>query len=115
MNSTNPSIRNKGHFSPFFLRATIAVGLCLFAVGTGTRSQAGNAKTAQQAFKNVQVLNDVPADDLVPGMQFVAASLGVECDFCHIRDAFEKDDEKTKHTSRRIMHQVLNINYLNYE
>src|SRR5439155_5508464 len=115
MNSTNPSIRRKGHFSPSFLRGTITIGLCLLAVGMGTRSQAGNAKTAQQAFKNVQVLKDVPADDLVPGMQFVAASLGVECDFCHIRDAFEKDDKKTKQTARRMMQMVLNINQLNFQ
>ena len=115
MNSTNPSIRRKGHFSSSFLRGTITIGLCLLAVGMGTRSQAGNAKTAQQAFKNVQVLKDVPADDLVPGMQFVAASLGVECDFCHIRDAFEKDDKKTKQTARRMMQMVLNINQLNFQ
>lgn len=54
---------------------------------------ADNSETAQHAYKNVQVLKDIPADDLVPSMQFIAASLGVGCDFCHVRDAFEKDDK----------------------
>ena len=29
-------------------------------------------------------------------MQFITASLGVECEFCHVQGAFEKDDKKTK-------------------
>ena len=115
MNSTNPSIRRKGHFSPSFLRGTITIGLCLLAVGMGTRSQAGNAKTAQQAFKNVQVLNDVPADDLVPGMQFVAASLGVECDFCHVNRQMDKDDKKEKQTARKMIAMELAINRANFD
>src|SRR5215467_8916254 len=63
-----------------------------------------------ESFKNVQVLKDIPADDLVPTMQFVSESLGVECDFCHVRDAFEKDDKETKRTARQMMRMELAIN-----
>jgi photosynthetic reaction center cytochrome c subunit len=66
--------------------------------------------TAQKAFKNVQVLKDIPADDLVPTMQFVSGSLGVECDFCHVRNAFEKDDKEAKRTARQMMRMQLAIN-----
>ncbi len=78
-------------------------------------AQSGNTKTAQQVFKNVQVLKDVPADNLAPAMQFVSASLGVECDFCHVRDAFEKDDKKTKQTARQMMQMMLAINRQNFQ
>jgi len=71
---------------------------------------AATPQTAQKAFKNVQVLKDIPADDLVPTMQFVSASLGVECDFCHVHDAFDKDDKKPKQTARQMMRMELEIN-----
>lgn len=46
-------------------------------------------KTTDQAYKNIQVLEDLPADQLIPAMQFVASSLGVECEFCHVESAFD--------------------------
>src|SRR5205085_12054135 len=33
-------------------------------------------KTAAEAYQNVQVLKDIPADQLVPAMQFITYSLG---------------------------------------
>jgi photosynthetic reaction center cytochrome c subunit len=72
-------------------------------------------KTAGEAFKNVQVLKGIPADELVPTMQFVAASLGVECDFCHVRGAFEKDDKKEKQTARKMMQMMAAINAANFD
>src|SRR5215469_7390596 len=71
---------------------------------------ASTTQTAQKAFKNVQVLKDIPADDLVPTMQFISGSLGVECDFCHVRNAFEKDDKEPKRIARRMMRMELAIN-----
>jgi photosynthetic reaction center cytochrome c subunit len=67
-------------------------------------------KTAGQQFKNVQVLKDIPADQLIPAMQFVAASLGVECEYCHVEHAFDKDDKKTKVTARKMMEMMMAIN-----
>ena len=75
----------------------------------------GAAKTASQQFKNVQVLKDVPADQLIPAMQFITASLGVECDYCHVEHAFEKDDKKPKVTARKMMEMMLTINSENFE
>jgi hypothetical protein len=59
----------------------------LFVCGFGLRDTSVNAeeKAAQPRFKNLQVLKDVPPDQLIPAMQFMSASLGVECEFCHIR------------------------------
>src|SRR5271165_7500496 len=72
-------------------------------------------KTAEQQFKNIQVLKGVPADQLIPTMQFITASLGVECDFCHVQGAFEKDDKKPKQTARKMMEMMFAINADNFD
>lgn len=79
--------------------------------------QAGiaNPKKAEEQFKNIQVLKGIPADQLFPTMQFIAASLGVECDFCHVQNAFEKDDKKTKQTARKMMEMMFALNKDNFE
>ena len=65
--------------------------------------------TAEQFYKNIQVLKGFPADQLMPSMQFITASLGVQCDFCHLENAFEKDDKETKQTARRMMRMMFAI------
>ena len=72
-------------------------------------------KKAEEQFKNIQVLKGIPADQLIPGMQFITASLGVECQFCHVEGAFEKDDKKTKQTARKMMEMMFAINKDNFE
>src|ERR1051326_579530 len=91
----------------------IVLGLLLYQRVWAATTPA-KSRTAKEGFKNVQVLKDIPADDLIPSMQFITASLGVECDFCHVRDAFEKDDKKTKQTARRMMQMMFAINQQNF-
>jgi outer membrane lipoprotein-sorting protein len=97
-----------------------AIGACAVVIGvsgwTRLLAQSGApAKTAQQAYKNIQVLKDIPADQLIPSMQFISASLGVECDFCHVEHAFEKDDKKPKQTARKMMEMMITINQENFD
>lgn len=72
-------------------------------------------KKAEEAFKNIQVLKGTPADQLVPAMQFISASLGVECEFCHVQNAFDKDEKKNKVTARKMMQMQMAINKENFE
>jgi len=72
-------------------------------------------KTAEQQFKNIQVLKGIPADQLIPTMQFIAASLGVECEFCHVEHQMDKDDKKEKKTARKMMAMELAINKDNFD
>jgi photosynthetic reaction center cytochrome c subunit len=60
-------------------------------------------------------MKEVPADELFPAMQFITASLGVECDFCHLENAFEKDDKETKQTARKMMRMMSAINKENFD
>jgi hypothetical protein len=70
---------------------------------------------AEGRFKNIQVLKGHPADDVVPAMQFITASLGVDCDFCHVEHAHEKDDKKEKQTARKMMKMTMAINQANFD
>ncbi len=79
-------------------------------------ANAAGPKKAEEQFKNIQVLKGIPADQLFPTMQFITASLGVECDFCHVQGgAFEKDDKKNKQTARKMMQMMFAINKDNFE
>jgi hypothetical protein len=83
----------------------------LFLCGVGLRDTSVNAqeKAAQPRFKNLQVLKDIPPDQLIPAMQFISALLGVECKFCHVRDAFDKDDKQSKQTARRMIQMMVGL------
>jgi photosynthetic reaction center cytochrome c subunit len=72
-------------------------------------------KKAEEQFKNIQVLKGIPADQVIPGMQFISASLGVECEFCHVQGALEKDDKKPKQTARKMMEMMFTINQENFD
>jgi len=64
---------------------------------------------AAAAFKNIQVLKAIPSDQLRPAMRFISASLGVECNYCHVEGAFEKDDKKPKRIARAMMRMMFAI------
>lgn len=74
-----------------------------------------SAKTAEQVYKNIEVLKGVPAGQLIPAMQFITASLGVECSFCHVEGHFEKDDKKPKQVARDMMKMMFALNKDNFE
>jgi photosynthetic reaction center cytochrome c subunit len=99
------------------LLAAIFLGTAerLAAQGDAAKTTAYAAPTAEQKFKNIQVLKDIPADQLIPSMQFIAASLGVECEFCHVEHAMDKDDKKTKLAARRMITMMMAINKANFE
>src|SRR5215471_19001410 len=75
----------------------------------------GKPKTAAEQFKNIQILKEMPADQLIPAMQFMTASLGVDCEYCHVEKAFDKDDKKTKGYARHMMEMMFNINKENFD
>jgi len=48
-------------------------------------AQSPAPKMAEETYKNIVQLKGTPADQVGPAMQFIAASLGVNCEFCHVR------------------------------
>ena len=86
-----------------FLFSVLAAGAVLCA-------QSPEVKTAEQVFKNITALKGTPADQLQPAMQFMASSLGVTCDFCHVAGKFEADDKAAKKTAREMIAMQAEIN-----
>src|SRR5258707_495838 len=76
---------------------------------------APGTKLAEEEFKNIQALKGIPAEQVIPSMQFIATSLGVECEYCHVAHANEKDDKKPKVTARKMIDMMMAINKDNFE
>lgn len=71
--------------------------------------------TAGQKFKNIKVLNDMPADDMGKVMNIMSESLGVNCDFCHYGYEFEKEGKEEHEVSRRMIRMTWEINRQYFE
>jgi photosynthetic reaction center cytochrome c subunit len=68
------------------------------------------SKTAEQVYKNIVQLKGTLAEQLLPAMQVISSSLGVECSFCHVEGHAELDDKPAKKTARAMMVMVASIN-----
>ena len=90
---------------------TLGIALALsVVVCAGQTESSVPGKTAEQVYKNVQVLKSTQADQLISAMQFISASLGVRCDHCHDEHAFDKDDKKPKQAARQMIQMVMALN-----
>ena len=67
-------------------------------------------KPAEEVYKNITEMKGVPADQVGPAMQFIAASLGVNCEFCHVQGKPEADEKGAKRTARQMMQMTAMIN-----
>ena len=110
-------------------RKRISYGVCIiwlvfavwFLIANRTATSIAEAqsnsadKPVEQVRKNIQVLKGLPASQLFPVMNFVSASLGVRCNYCHVNNGddnwvWESDDKPTKRTARRMMQMVIDLN-----
>lgn len=73
--------------------------------------------TAEKAFKNIKVLKDMPASQLMPVMHLMRSALGTRCDFCHVAEGnqYELDTKKEKETARKMIRMVFAINKENFD
>ena len=99
------------------------LSMVLALVGSAAKSSLGQTastspvkgKTAAEAYQNIQILKEIPANKLIPAMQFITYALGVECSYCHVEGALEKDDKKPKQTARKMMQMMAAINRDNFD
>lgn len=92
------------------IAASVLGGLAFSFSSQNAQTREQQAETAGQRFKNIKVLNDMPADQLGKVMNIFAASLGVNCDFCHYGEDFEKDGKKEKETAREMIKMTFALN-----
>jgi hypothetical protein len=110
--------------------ATGAALLCLLGVVTvrvsarqaapapAPAAQAPGVLTTDQLFKNIQVLKGIPVDSFFDVMGMFASSMGEDCTFCHVKEAFLDRDKFAVATPRIqrarqmiIMMQTIDKNY----
>src|SRR5229473_412921 len=108
---------------PNFRLAAGGVSLTVMLTMAGAWAQSGapkapvapaGPKLAEEEYKNIQALKGIPAEQIIPSMQFIAASLGVECEYCHVAHANEKDDKKPRVTARKMINMMMAINKENF-
>lgn len=79
------------------------------------RTQTGAThQTAGQKFKNIRILNDMPAHQLGKVMNLMGASLGVGCSYCHTGYEFQKDGNPKKEVARRMLRMTFALNRDNF-
>jgi hypothetical protein len=82
---------------------------CRGAGAQTTRPELREDQPAEKVFKNIQALKGMRAADLQGAMSFIASSLNVDCDHCHVQD-FSKDERKEKLRAREMIRMVRQIN-----
>lgn len=99
----------------FFVIVGTSFPASIFGQSQFAAASSPNAKTTEDVYKNIKVLKGIPADQLIPAMQFITYGLGVECSYCHVEGALEKDDKKTKETARKMIEMMRAVNHDNFE
>jgi hypothetical protein len=99
--------------------ALLALMLCVSAtliIGNlaPTAESQGAEKTAEQVYRNIQVFKGLPSSQLLGAMNFMAGSLGVSCNHCHVPNQFAKDDKPAKQTARQHIQMMQSINAANF-
>src|SRR5579871_1251136 len=94
-----------------FLVLALAVSPFVYAVAQQNGDKP--APTCEQVFKNIQVFKGVPATDLIPSMEFMAASLKVECSDCHDAKDYAADTQM-KGAARHMVLMQRDINEKNF-
>lgn len=109
--------RNPGLKSVAVIAAILAgaMGMLFAHPVTQQSAEPAKPKPAEEAYKNITTLKGIPAEQLIPTMQFISSSLGVECDFCHVQHAFDKDEKKPKLIARKMIVMMRAINKDNFE
>src|SRR3954468_20668097 len=73
-------------------------------------------KRAEEVYKNIQVLEGAPANQIGTIMDVMESALGVGCGHCHAPAAegpgfaFDKDDKAAKRTTRKMVTMMRSIN-----
>lgn len=93
-----------------------AVFICVFLNGASEPANSQQKeRTAEQVYRNIQVFQGLPAPQLLGAMNFMAGSLGVSCNHCHVPNQFAKDDKPAKQTARQHLQMMRSINEANFK
>lgn len=83
------------------------------AVSLFAQTPAAEQKTAEQVYKNIQVLDGLPASELDGVMSFMSAAMGVGCTHCHT-NPWDSDAKSPKLAARKMIVMTRAINKENF-
>jgi hypothetical protein len=96
--------------------AALLAGLLFTATRAGSQQK---AQTADQIFKNIQVLKGIPVDDFMDTMGLMSAAVGYDCSECHVNAGTDRvnwaADNGKKIIARKMVTMVANINRDNFQ
>lgn len=69
---------------------------------------------AGERYKNLKLLQDMPASQLLNTMNSFNVALGVRCDGCHVQGNFAADDKHEKQMARQMITMTRSINHDNF-
>lgn len=79
-----------------------------------SQPQAPAEKTVDEVQKNIQVLKGLPQSQLLPVMNYMATSLGVRCNYCHVNKGgvwdYAADEKAEKKSAREMITMVTGVN-----
>ncbi len=107
-------ISNKRQLRIFGVSAALILPVLTLGAFTFAQEKgAMKAETSGHKYKNIKVLKDLPAAELIPMMHKFNDDLGVKCDACHVvnpdHSGFDKDDKPLKETARKMILMVKDI------
>jgi hypothetical protein len=70
---------------------------------------------AQDPLKNLQVLSGMTRPEVWEVMNQVASGLGVNCQYCHVRDDVASDAKPEKRRGREMMRMVIDLNARHFD
>ena len=88
--------------------------LAAMASASAQVSPANEGKTAEQVYKNIQVLQGTPANELNQSMHLMKGATGMDCLYCHIEREWEKDVKPPKQVARAMITMMMDINKRNF-
>jgi len=92
------------------ISAIFTLALAAALPASAQQPQPVPGKTAEQVYKNIQVLRGTPSEFLLPQMRLFSGALGGNCELCHVAGDNSKDDKSTKQTARQMILMVTTLN-----
>ncbi len=116
MNLTKGSLWSRVIVGVGVQTVVLLLGVTMTAPKAGSQPK---VQTADQVFKNVQVLKGIPVDDFMGTMGLMSAAVGYDCSECHINAGTEKvnwaADNGRKIIARKMVTMVAAINRDNFQ
>lgn len=93
--------------TPTLLKIYSLSAFCFVLVGSVVH---GQGQPAERKFRNIQVLNGVPAKSVDGIMRAFNRALGVQCEACHVRGEWDNESKPQFGIARRMFQMVRTLN-----